>query len=147
MDYSCLNYDILIHLGLQTTQDNLIIDQDNYNLLQMNGKTIKYNVPDEQIDKRSEIQFCPAKSLVQARYLLGYYLDKLLEEQGLNCILQYSTSDFITHSNYTLLLKFSNREDLCSETFINNEALCFIDLIFKLDGINYDLKQYDIRVK
>ena len=38
MNYSSLNYDLLLQIGLQTTRDNLIIDQDTYNLLQMNGK-------------------------------------------------------------------------------------------------------------
>ena len=145
MDYSSLNYDLLLQIGLQTTRDNLIIDQDTYNLLQMNGKSIKYNVPDNMIDRHNEVQFCPAKSLIQAKYLLGYYLDKLAEERGIVCTLQYILPS--KDSTYTVVLKFNNDQDLVSNTFLYNEALCYIDLIFKLDNIHYNLTQYDLQVK
>ena len=142
-----LNYNLFMTIGLAINADQHLYDQDTMKELNFNGKYIKASINDIPVYAgRNDVVFEPSRNYKLMATLFGYYIDKETNsEEG-------DKVGFISQGNedskdreFHRLFVDTKRYGRVESDWYQNGYLGFIDCIFKLDGQNIDLHNFDIR--
>ena len=138
MEYDALVNKLMQEIGLDVNDNNCIIDQDNGNLLQFNGKNLKYNT--DRFSK-ADVPFDPIQNVKLMSHLFSYFTGKLNDEDGRYINIYYPVD--IPNSKKGVIELKENNNTIRSNPYYN-DSLKYADLIFKLSGEeNVDLNEYD----
>lgn len=133
---------IMDDIGLDLS-GTYIVDQDYGNIVKLNGKNLRYFLNDEEKlsnpPTREDLIFDITNSRV-TNLLLGYYLNKLTNLEGIYFKLFYMEND---SNGYGSLSIIGNDELIKSKNKYFLDNLKHIDMIFTLSGREYDLSMYD----
>lgn len=132
---------LIRNLGLDITEQNVVIDQDFNNIILYQGKKIKYTYTGKILSlDNNDIYFDPIENDELMKFLFNYFLYKIsiLDNKYfsayynvINDIQQMATE---LKGDYTII-----RSD-----YYYRESLRYIDLIFKIEGDdNVNLHIYD----
>ena len=142
-----MNFNLFNTIGLAINQEQHLYDQDTLQELHYKDKYIKSTVQDVPVYAgKNDIIFEPSKNYNLMATLFGYYIDKeSASEDGdkIGYIAQGTedTPDKEYHRIFVQTARFGRVE---SDWFLNG-YLGFIDCIFKLDGQNVDIHNFDIK--
>lgn len=142
-----LNYNLFMTIGLGIDSEQHLYDQDSEQKLNYKGKYIKAAINDMPIYAgRNDIVFDPSKNYNLMATLIGYYIDKesKSEEGDRIGFIAQGTEDTPDKEFHRIFVQSSIKGRVESDWY-QNGYLGFIDCIFKLDGQNIDLHNFDIR--
>ena len=140
------DYNLFMVIGLAIDNEQHLYDQDNESKLNFKGKYIKASINDIPVYAgRNDIVFDPAKNYGIMATLLGYYLDKESNSEYGDQIgfISQGNEDSPDREFHRMFIQTSKKGRIESDWF-HNAYLGFLDCIFKLDGQNVDLHNFDI---
>lgn len=133
---------LMQEIGLDVDNKNHIIDQDTGNLIQYNGKNLKYTEESQSI-LRSEMEFNPIENPKLMSHLFSYYTNKIHEEDGRYVNIYYSVQDNPNTKKGAIELKEEKENISMKSASYNNDSLKYMDLILQLNGEDSNLAEYD----
>ena len=142
------DYNLFLIIGLSIDAEQHLYDQDTGAKLNFKGKYIKAAI-NENIPVyagKNDIVFDPSKNYAIMVTLLGYYLDKeskSIDGDNIGFISQ-GMEDSPDREYHRLFIQTSKKGRIESDWY-QNSYLGFLDCIFKLDGQNVDLHNFDFR--
>lgn len=142
---SLLIYKLIREMGLDITDNNIVIDQDFKNVLYFNNRVLKYNYMvsiRNQIDINTEIYFDPLNNKSLMNFLFVYYLRKLSILDNYHVSAYYTVDSMVDYNKKAIETK--NGLNVIRSNYYYKDTLRYIDMILRLSGepiIN--LSQYD----
>lgn len=140
MDKNELLFKLRSEIGLSIGQDFSILDQDYGTIVFLHGKTLKggFNNQEPRITY-NDIYFDPINNVKLMRTLFQYYVNKIRELENRYFSVFYPV--FGDNGLGSMVIK--NETEVYKSRYYHNEALRYIDLIFKISGNDYDLSNFD----
>ena len=143
-----LNYEVLTEMELEVKSDGTIYDSKKGTILSFNGNIIKATIDPRNIHYagQGEIELDLLNNVRMTTTLFGHYLTKK-QEEGMPFV-SYFPEEKIEEIDegeikYTrLTLKHDNYHSISSDYF-HNKCLKFLDLIFKMEENEANLKNFD----
>lgn len=131
---------IMQEVGLETTSDNYVIDQDTGDMLNFKGKNIKFSMDGNVPLSKNDILFDPLENSNMMSQLFTYYTNKLdaQDDRYINVI--YSTQQD-RYSKGTVSCKEGGRIIESDEYY--KDSLRYANLITKLNGEGEDFSELD----
>lgn len=141
-----LNSLVMREIGLELDRQYNVIDQDTGVQLQINGRLIKYYFgseinPDSNVD--GDKIFDAVKDSYLLNFLVAYYIEKL----------KFEDPSLYIYSFHSINDKFKPRTALEFKGSINtrtrfyySDCLKFIEGLYKLNGSDIDLSDYDMMI-
>lgn len=134
-----LEYEIMCTLGFQTDENGFLIDQNYGAVVTMRDKFIKI-VSDEEEVCNNVVKFDPINDMKMIKFLFALYLKKLEDGYDIYFPISYPIN---INGKTKMEIKDSNGKVAATTEAYYNEALAYIDLIFRLDDKIMDLSNYD----
>lgn len=136
-----LTYQIMCEIGLEIDNEMRVVDQDFGNVIMFKGKSLKAsNDPlREPFIGRNDIFFDPVNNFKLMSGLFQYYIQKLSNLEGRYFNIFYPVQ---LPSGKTYIEIKENMNPIRSGSYFN-PCIAYIDLIFRLNGEEYDLSVYD----
>jgi hypothetical protein len=137
-----LNRKILQEIGLDINDQQHVVDQDTFNLIQFNGKNIKYSInnPTVLIGK-DDIKFDPINNVKLMSHLFTYHIDKIHEIDGIYYPVFYPIEG---ENGKGAIEAKSDNGTVVRSNFYNNDSLKYADLIMRINGEkDIDLSELD----
>jgi len=139
-----LNIQLMQEMGLEEGERRRVIDQDTGKICSMGSREIV--TPGSQSGKNS-IEFDVINNPRMMSSLFSEFVDKLSEEGDIEGCMNFGSYLNKQDGTMTAKLMFVNGETIQSKAY-NNEALCYADLVFQLNGEeDVDLKKHDKKKK
>lgn len=140
---------VMNEIGLGVGEFGTVIDQDTGQMLQFNGKMLKYNQGDQPpIIHLSDSLLNPIGDLKQMRNLFAYYIRKEEEfPQSERTPGMYFPIQSADEEKSSMILQYMDQDGVLREVHSKeyyNEAICYADLMMQYNGDqNVDLNEYD----
>lgn len=141
------DYNLFMIIGLGINKEQYLYDQDTGTILNYRGKYIKATITEMPVYAgRNDIVFDPSRNYNMMATLLGYYIDKesTSEDGDIIGFISQGVEDTKDKEFHRLFIQTKYKGRIESDWF-HCGYLGFIDCIFKLDGQNVDLHNFDIR--
>ena len=144
-----LNYYVLTELNYQLTPDGKILDNNTNEILAFNSLIIKGSVNPNQINYagQGEIELQLLTNVRMVTMLFGRFLDYKIKNEGLPFVSQFAEE--MTDETDIKYSRLTVKHDTFNETsteFYHNKCLKFIAMIFKLDGEEVELRNFDTTI-
>ena len=143
-----LNYEVLSELELEVKPDGKIYDPSKGSILSFNGNIIIASINPNEVHYagQGEIELDLLNNVRMTTVLFADYLKKK-QAKGMPFVSYFPEEKVETVEDeeikYTnLTVKFDNTRSISSE-FFHNKCLKFLDLIFKMEENNADLRNFD----
>lgn len=133
-----IEYDLIFKLELDVSND-ICIEQNSKSLVQLDGKPICY--PKEAYDNYNIIKFDPFFNRKLANFLFQRYAYIYMREHPGIEISAFFISVELTRLNEPFAICRTNMGDISSNSF-TNETVCWIDLLYKMEGCQYPYDEF-----
>ena len=137
-----INKLFLQEVGLDVTDDGHIVDQDNFNTIQIKKTDTVFKGYGQL--HRGSIELDPAKNSKHAKILFDYYVNKLADNDEIEAFSSYNS--YITNETTAkgiIECKSHDNEIMKSGEYVN-ESLRYLDTIMQLNGDpSPDISKYD----
>jgi hypothetical protein len=140
------DYNLFMVIGLGINQNQYLYDQDNGTQLNYKGKYIKATITETPVYAgRNDVVFDPSRNYALMATLLGYYIDKESNSEDGDRIgfISQGNEDSRDKKYHRMFIQTSKKGRIESDWY-ECGYLGFLDCIFKLDGQNIDLHNFDI---
>jgi hypothetical protein len=133
-----IEYDLIFKLELGVN-NNICTEQDSRTLVQLDGKPICY--PKIAFNDYNIIKFDPFFNRKLANFLFQRYVYIYLKENPNIQISSFFLTSELIRPNEVFAVCRTNRGDIVSNSF-TNETVCWIDLLYKMEGCQYPYKDF-----
>lgn len=141
-----LYYEFFLAIGLGVTIDQYLYDQDTGNAIAFREKRVKASVDGRPVYAgMNDIVFEPDKNYSLVSNLFGYYLDKIQNSDDgdmLGGFVSQGIIDNETRDKQAIMVRTIGRGDICSD-FYYNIYLAYMDEVFRIEGMQVDLSNFD----
>ena len=141
-----LEQKLMMEIGLSVDLEHTVTDQDFGTYLSLHGKYIKAkrNGIEPFVNRHSSIYFDPVRNVKFMRYLFQYYMTKIQKLDN-----RYFSVFFPTYNQETGAgcIDIKNETESYRSKYYYNEALRYIDIIFRISGEEIDLTKFDSKVR
>lgn len=140
-----LTYALINEIGLSTSQDGALFDQDTHNQLAVGGKYIKCSIDPRRPAYPSDMSIVldPLNDIRTMIFIMSYYFSK--EEMMNNRkILTYAFQESFTSKLKTNVIVKIEGQGSVESRFYYNKCLKICDIILRLGGYDdLDLSNFD----
>lgn len=138
-----LCYNLFMAIGLSINKDQYLYDQDTGIVITYNNKYIKASINDQPVYAgRNDMAFDPYKSYHMVITLTGYYIDKIDHSEEPIGFIAQGTEDTPDKEYHRVFVDTQAYGRVISDWY-KDGFLGYFELIFKLDGQEVDLKNFD----
>jgi hypothetical protein len=135
---SDIEYDLIFRLRM-SVNNNICMEEDGRTLIQIDNKAICY--PKETFNDYNIIKFDPFFNRKLANFLFQRYVYIYLKENPNIQISSFFLTSELIRPNEVFAVCRTNRGDIVSNSF-TNETVCWIDLLYKMEGCQYPYKDF-----
>lgn len=146
MMHDDLNKVIVDVIGLTTTEQCRVVDQDTGEQLIYKDKTMRYSSTNSVPCTKQDVIFDPASNKGQMGALFDHFTHKIADEEDIYVKMSYEKVD--PETDKSALIYEVNGEKVTTN-YYNNDSLKYVEAIERLNGaenLEY-LKQYDKKVE
>lgn len=133
-----IEYELVFKLLLGVSNNIIVEEEDTNRIVYLDGKPICY--PKSSFNDFNIVKFDPFFNRKLTNFLFQRYMHIYLTENPDKRVISYFLANDL-FTNETFAVVRTTKGDIESNRFVN-ETLCWIDLIYKMDGAQFPYEEF-----